>query len=147
MVDSLALEAAFTSSNLFLRLQNDQLLIRCILADLTPETTVPTDGGRYDVNILRRQRSPVYWEGKTSEVRRCSWFHKGNNDGRYTPYDENIAALLEEEFKIAFETNRWHRKVALNNGETVVFHAPDVLVLFPQTQVPDAWGNTPVGNN
>lgn len=118
-----------------------------ILADLTPETTVPTDGGRYDVNILRRQRSPVYWEGKISEVRRCSWFHKGNSDGRYTPYEENIATRLEEEFKIAFETNQWHRKVEVNTSETVVFHAPDVLVLLPQTQVPDAWGNTPVGNN
>lgn len=110
---------------------------------MTPEKTVPTDGGRYDVNILRRQRSPVYWEDATTEVRRCSWFHKGN-DGRYTPYEENIATLLEEEYRIAFETNQWHRKVELENGETIDYHAPDVLVLTPPAQVPDAWGNIPV---
>ncbi|XP_044256193.1 phospholipase DDHD2 [Tribolium madens] len=125
MVDSLALEQAFTSN------------------DLDPDKVVATDGGRYDVNILRRQRDPVYWKGAPSEVRRCSWFHKGNSDGRYVPYEENVATKLEEEFKTAFETNQWHRKVELTNGETVVFHAPDVLVLFPPTQSPDAWGNTP----
>ncbi|XP_008200242.1 phospholipase DDHD2 [Tribolium castaneum] len=125
MVDSLALEQAFTSN------------------DLDPDKVVATDGGRYDVNILRRQRDPVYWKGSASEVRRCSWFHKGNSDGRYVPYEENVATKLEEEFKTAFETNQWHRKVELANGETVVFHAPDVLVLFPPTQSPDAWGNTP----
>lgn len=114
--------------------------------DLSPETTVATDGGRYDVNILRRQRSAVYWESKITEVRRCSWFHKGNNDGRYIPYEENIATMLEEEFKIAFESNQWHRKVEIPSGETVEFHGPDVLVLYPQTQAPDAWGNTPVSN-
>lgn len=96
------------------------------------------------MNILRRQRNPVYWEGKTTEVRRCSWFHKGSSDGRYTPYEENIATRLEEEFKIAFESNQWHRKVELENGENVVFHGPDVLVLFPQAPEADAWGNTPV---
>lgn len=116
-----------------------------ILDDLDPDKVVATDGGRYDVNILRRQRNPVYWKGSPSEVRRCSWFHKGNSDGRYVPYEENVATKLEEEFKTAFEMNQWHRKVELPNGETVVFHAPDVLVLFPPTQSPDAWGNTPVG--
>lgn len=56
---------------------------------------VAVDGGRYDVNILRRQRIAVYWEGTPTEVRRCSWFFKGNNDGRFTPYEENIATKLE----------------------------------------------------
>ncbi|KAJ3640114.1 hypothetical protein Zmor_003430 [Zophobas morio] len=125
MVDSLALEQAFTSN------------------DLDPDKEVATDGGRYDVNILRRQRIPVYWKGAPTEVRRCSWFYKGNSDGKYVPYEENIATKLEEEFKSAFEQNHWHRKVELPNGETVVFHAPDVLVLFPPSQSPDAWGNTP----
>lgn len=60
------------------------------------------------------------------------------------PYDENVAAKLEEEFKSAYETNQWHTKVKLANGETVVFHGPDVLVLFPPQESPDAWGNTPV---
>ncbi|KAJ8923521.1 hypothetical protein NQ315_010099 [Exocentrus adspersus] len=125
MVDSLVLEQAFTSN------------------DLDPDKVIATDGGRYDVNILRRQRIPVYWAGNPSEVRRCSWFHKSSPDGRLVPYEENVAAKLEEEFKAAFELNQWHRKVELANGETVVIHGPDVLVLFPPTQTPDAWGNTP----
>lgn len=82
MVDSLTLEHAFTSN------------------DLDPDKVIATDGGRYDVNILRRQRSPVYWKGTISEVRRCSWFYKNNSDGRYVPYDENVATKLEGELSL-----------------------------------------------
>lgn len=108
------------------------------------DDVVATDGCRFDVNIVRRQRNSVYWNSDPTEVRRCSWFHKGNADGRYIPYEEETASKLEEEFKIAFTTATWNHKVSLENGETVIFHGPDILVLFPQIQVPDAWGNTPV---
>lgn len=111
--------------------------------DLDLDKVIATDGDRYDVNILRRQKVPVYWKGEVLEVRRCSWFHKGS-DGNYVPYEENVATKLEEEFKIAFESNQWLRKVPLFNGETVEFHSPEVLVLFPPAQTTDAWGNTPV---
>lgn len=111
---------------------------------MDPDKFIATDGGRYDVNILRRERTPVYWKGAPSEVRRCSWFHKSSPDGRLVPYEENVAAKLEEEFKTSFELNQWHRKVELTNGESVVIHGPDVLVLFPPSPTPDAWGNTPV---
>nr|CAD7455681.1 unnamed protein product [Timema tahoe] len=125
MVDSLALEEAFTST------------------DISPETIVPTDGGRYDVNVLRRQRSAVYWNEAVTEVRRCSWFYKGAVDTRYVPYEENVSTRLEEEFKIATMTNVWHRKVELPNKETVVFHGPNVMVHFLQGAALDVWGNTP----
>ncbi|KZC15152.1 SEC23-interacting protein [Dufourea novaeangliae] len=71
-------------------------------SEITPEATVATDGGRYDVDILRRQRSPVYWSGSSTEVRRCSWFFKGPTESRYVPYDESTAAKLEEEYKQAY---------------------------------------------
>nr|CAD7198841.1 unnamed protein product [Timema douglasi] len=125
MVDSLALEEAFTST------------------DISPEMIVPTDGGRYDVNVLRRQRSAVYWNEPVTEVRRCSWFYKGAIDTRYVPYEENVSTRLEEEFKIATTTNVWHRKVEFPNKETVVFHGPNVMVHFLQGAALDVWGNTP----
>lgn len=56
---------------------------------------VPTDGGRYDVDVLRRQRLSVYWQEDPGEVRRCSWFVKGSLDSRYNPYEEKIATMLE----------------------------------------------------
>lgn len=126
MNDSKALEEAYASK------------------DITPDTLVATDGGRYDVNITSRERISVYWESEPTAVKRCSWFHKGKTDGRYLPYDEDMAAKLEDEYKKAFMNGTWNHKVVLLNGETVVFHGPDVLVLLPQTQMPDAWGNTPV---
>ncbi|KAF7278816.1 hypothetical protein GWI33_007931 [Rhynchophorus ferrugineus] len=125
MVDSLAIEHAFTSN------------------DLDLDKVLATDGGRFDVNILRRQRIPVYWEGNVTEVRRCSWFHKNAGDRKYVPYEENIATKLEEEFKQAFESNQWHKEVDVGNGEKVVFHGPETLVLFPANQNVDTWTNTP----
>ncbi|XP_056646914.1 phospholipase DDHD2 isoform X4 [Diorhabda sublineata] len=124
MVDSLCLEQAFTSN------------------DLDPDKVIATDGGRYDVNILRRQRHPVYWKGTPNEVRRCSWFHKNSTDGRLIPYEENISTMLEEEYRSAFETNNWHRTIELSRGESIVFHGPDVMVLFSPSQTPDSWSQT-----
>ncbi|XP_011878707.1 PREDICTED: SEC23-interacting protein-like isoform X2 [Vollenhovia emeryi] len=126
MQDSLKLEDAHNSS------------------DITPETTVATDGGRYDVDILRRQRAPVYWTGTSTEVRRCSWFFKGATEARYVPYNENIAAKLEDEYKLACQSNNWNRKVELSNGEYIIFHSATVQNHYLQPASPDAagsWGN------
>ncbi|KAF5294841.1 hypothetical protein FQA39_LY00325 [Lamprigera yunnana] len=125
MLDSLSLERAFTSAN------------------LSPDTVIPTNGGRYDVNILRRERYPVYWTDLPTQVRRCSWFSKGSTEGRFVPYEENIATMLEEEFKSAFETNTWHKVIKLPNVDTVIFHGPDTLVLLPSVPLVDPWGNSP----
>ncbi|XP_066595634.1 SEC23-interacting protein isoform X2 [Prorops nasuta] len=127
MHDSLALEEVYNSS------------------EITPETTVATDGGRYDVNILKRERVPVYWTGSPTEVRRCSWFYKASTESRYIPYEENIAAKLEEEFKQACSCNVWNRRVELSNGEYIIFHSFNVQAHYPQLTTPDAgtsWGNS-----
>ena len=52
--------------------------------DKNTEVLIPTDGGRYDVNIPKRLKTPVYWKDGLNdemEVRRASWFSKaGEND-------------------------------------------------------------------
>lgn len=65
------------------------------IATLSEETIVATDGGRYDVNIVKREKVAVYWEERKSVVRRCSWLSKGYNDNYFVPYEEHIAAKLE----------------------------------------------------
>ncbi|XP_017877107.1 SEC23-interacting protein-like isoform X2 [Ceratina calcarata] len=112
--------------------------------EIAPETTVATDGGRYDVDILRRQRSPVYWSGESSEVRRSSWFFKGPTESRYVPYDENTATKLEEEYKQACLSNNWNRRIDLNNGEYIVFHSATVQFHYISAVSPEVaatWGN------
>lgn len=64
--------------------------------------------------------------------------------GRFVPYEENIATKLENEYRTAFETNEWHRPLELVNGDSVVFHGPENLVLFPPTPATIHWENTPV---
>lgn len=59
------------------------------------ELVVATDGRRYDVRVRERKRYSVYWEQKPTEVRRCSWFHKGSKDMTYTPYSEELSDFLE----------------------------------------------------
>jgi hypothetical protein len=112
--DSTALEDAFTSHD-------------CERRQIT------TDGGRYDIDIPARTRTPVYWSGEANEVRRCSWFFKV--DSRFIPYEEGIADLLEHEYQEALSTDDWHRRVELPNGEQVVFHDANVIVHFQQVSL------------
>lgn len=58
-------------------------------------TIVPTDGGRYDVHLGERMRYAVYWDELASEVRRCTWFYKGDKDNKYVPYSESFSQVLE----------------------------------------------------
>lgn len=64
---------------------------------------VRTDGGRYDVQLYDRMRSAVYWEEENTEVRRCSWFYKGDTDSRFIPYSEDFSDKLEVRLTNAFD--------------------------------------------
>lgn len=111
-----------------------------------PESViVRTDGGRYDVQLYDRIRTAVYWEEEPTEVRRCTWFYKGDTDSRFIPYSEEFSDKLEAEYKKAVSTNQWHRRLEFPSGETIVMHNPKVIVQFQPSCVPDEWGTTPDG--
>ncbi|XP_067417431.1 SEC23-interacting protein isoform X1 [Emydura macquarii macquarii] len=111
-----------------------------------PESVVlSTDGGRYDVYLYDRLRKAVYWEEEPSEVRRCTWFYKGDKDSRFIPYTEDFSEKLEAEYKKAVTTNQWHRRLEFPNGETIVMHNPKVIVQFQPSAIPDEWGTTQDG--
>ena len=59
------------------------------------DVVVAVDGERYDVHVKERRRYAVYWEQAPTEVRRCTWFYKGNKDARFMPYPEDISQSLE----------------------------------------------------
>lgn len=111
-----------------------------------PENVVLcTDGGRYDVQLYDRTRTSVYWEEEPTEVRRCTWFYKGDTDSRFIPYSEEFSDKLEAEYKKAVTTNQWHRRLEFPSGETIVMHNPKVIVQFQPSAVPDEWGTTQDG--
>ncbi|XP_058527207.1 SEC23-interacting protein isoform X2 [Ochotona princeps] len=111
-----------------------------------PESVVlGTDGGRYDVYLYDRVRKAVYWEEEPAEVRRCTWFYKGDTDSRFIPYTEDFSEKLEAEYKKAVTTNQWHRRLEFPGGETIVMHNPKVIVQFQPSSVPDEWGTTQDG--
>ncbi|XP_008299243.1 SEC23-interacting protein isoform X2 [Stegastes partitus] len=106
---------------------------------------VRTDGGRYDVQLYDRMRTAVFWEEEPTEVRRCSWFYKGDTDSRFVPYSEEFSDKLEAEYKKAVSTNQWHRRLEFPSGETIVMHNPKVIVQFQPSSIPDEWGTTQDG--
>ncbi|XP_053162131.1 SEC23-interacting protein isoform X2 [Hemicordylus capensis] len=111
-----------------------------------PENVIlSTDGGRYDVCLYDRVRKAVYWEEEQSEVRRCTWFYKGDKDSRFIPYAEDFSEKLEAEYKKAVTTNQWHRRLEFPGGETIVMHNPKVIVQFQPSAIPDEWGTTQDG--
>jgi len=66
-----------------------------VLTGTNSEETASTEGGRYDVTLSQRVRRSVYWDEPQSSVRRCTWFYKGDNENRFTPYEEDLANRLE----------------------------------------------------
>lgn len=111
-----------------------------------PENVViRTDGGRYDVQLYDRMRTSVYWEEEPTEVRRCTWFYKGDADSRFIPYSEEFSDKLEAEYKKAVSTHQWHRRLEFPSGETIVMHNPKVIVQFQPSSMPDEWGTTQDG--
>ncbi|CAG5121164.1 unnamed protein product, partial [Candidula unifasciata] len=125
VLDSMNLEVAFNT-----RLQESP-----------SNTIVQTNGGRYDVNVGLRVRTPIYWTDSPVPVRRCSWFFKREGDNRYIPYDETFSAQLENEYKKAMETGGWHRRLEFPGDVVIVMHNPNVIVQFPASATPDEWGN------
>lgn len=105
------------------------------------EAVVRTDGGRCDVHVKERLRVPVYWEGPPSEVRRCTWFYKPETHSGFVPYEEDVAALLEEHYGRAVETGKWHERLELPGRQTVVMHSATVMVQLPSWGDVEDWGS------
>ncbi|XP_051540448.1 phospholipase DDHD2-like isoform X1 [Myxocyprinus asiaticus] len=97
------------------------------------EVVVAVEGRRYDVRLRERKRYAMYWEQAPTEVRRCSWFHKGSKDVTYTPYTEELSDILENAYMIAVTLNEWKTNLELPTGETVILHNPKLMIQHPNS--------------
>ncbi|NXW60062.1 DDHD2 Phospholipase, partial [Eurystomus gularis] len=107
------------------------------------DLVVPTSGGRYDVHLQKRQRVAVYWEEEVSEVRRCTWFYKGDKDNKYIPYSETFSEELEEAYRIAVTLDEWKKKLESPSREIIILHNPKLMVHYHPVATSDDWGSTP----
>ncbi|NXO67242.1 DDHD2 Phospholipase, partial [Phainopepla nitens] len=107
------------------------------------EVVVPTSGGRYDVHLRARQRVAVYWEEEVSEVRRCTWFYKGDKDNKFVPYSESFSEELEEAYMIAVTLGEWKKKLESPNREVIILHNPKLMVHYHPVASSDDWVSTP----
>lgn len=104
---------------------------------------VPTDGGRYDVHLGERMRYAVYWDELASEVRRCTWFYKGDKDNKYVPYSESFSQVLEETYMLAVTLDEWKKKLESPNREIIILHNPKLMVHYQPVAGSDDWGSAP----
>ncbi|NXK78390.1 DDHD2 Phospholipase, partial [Amazona guildingii] len=107
------------------------------------DVIVPTSGGRYDVHLKKRQRVAVYWEEEVSEVRRCTWFYKGDKDNKYIPYSETFSEELEEAYMTAVTQDEWKKKLESPSREIIILHNPKLMVHYHPAATSDEWGSTP----
>ncbi|NXD65149.1 DDHD2 Phospholipase, partial [Eolophus roseicapillus] len=107
------------------------------------DAVVPTSGGRYDVHLKKRQRVAVYWEEEVSEVRRCTWFYKGDKDNKYIPYSETFSEELEEAYMTAVTQDEWKKKLESPSREIIILHNPKLMVHYHPVATSDDWGSTP----
>ncbi|NXC87166.1 DDHD2 Phospholipase, partial [Cercotrichas coryphoeus] len=107
------------------------------------DVVVPTSGGRYDVQLRARRRVAVYWEEEAAEVRRCTWFYKGDKDNKFIPYSESFSEELEEAYMIAVTLGEWKKKLESPNREVIILHNPKLMVHYHPVASSDDWVSTP----
>ncbi|KAM8885296.1 triacylglycerol hydrolase DDHD2 isoform 2-T7 [Spinachia spinachia] len=107
------------------------------------EVVIAVEGERYDVRVKERKRYAVYWQQGPTEVRRCTWFYKGDKDTRFMPYPEDFSQRLEEAFMIAVTLNEWKRKLEFPTGETVILHNPKLMMQYQPIGLQDEWVSSP----
>ncbi|XP_020776576.1 phospholipase DDHD2 [Boleophthalmus pectinirostris] len=127
LVDSVKLESAYNTGS-------------------SQEVLVAVDGERYDVHINERKRFAVYWEQAPTEVRRCTWFYKGDKDTRFMPYSEDFSQSLEDAYKEAITKDEWKKKLEFPTGETVIIHNPKLIMQYQPIFAQDEWVSSPSEN-
>uniref|UniRef100_H3DEQ3 DDHD domain containing 2 n=1 Tax=Tetraodon nigroviridis TaxID=99883 RepID=H3DEQ3_TETNG len=107
------------------------------------EVVVAVDGERYDVRVNERKRYAVYWQQAPTEVRRCTWFYKGDKDTTFMPYPEDFSQSLEDAYMIAVTLDEWKRKLDFPTGETVILHNPKLIMQYQPMGLQDEWMSSP----
>uniref|UniRef100_A0A8D0DDF7 DDHD domain containing 2 n=1 Tax=Sander lucioperca TaxID=283035 RepID=A0A8D0DDF7_SANLU len=125
----------------FSREDSDKLENACN-TDQEDEVVIAVEGERYDVHVKERKRYAVYWEQGPTEVRRCTWFYKGDKDTIFLPYPEDVSKSLEA-YMIAVTLNEWKRKLEFSNGETVILHNPKLIMQYQPIGLQDDWVSSP----
>uniref|UniRef100_A0AAX7VVK1 DDHD domain-containing protein n=1 Tax=Astatotilapia calliptera TaxID=8154 RepID=A0AAX7VVK1_ASTCA len=105
--------------------------------------TNTVEGQRYDVHVKERKRYAVYWEQAPSEVRRCTWFYKGDKDTRFMPYPEDFSKDLEEAYRKSVTSDEWKKKLDFPTGETVILHNPKLIMQYQPIGLQDDWVSSP----
>ncbi|KAL0979314.1 hypothetical protein UPYG_G00183540 [Umbra pygmaea] len=107
------------------------------------EVVVAVEGDRYDVKVLERRKYAVYWDQAPAEVRRCTWFFKGDKDARYVPYPEDFSTRLEDAYMIAVTLGEWKRELEFPAGERVILHNPKLIMQYQPVTLQDEWVSSP----
>uniref|UniRef100_A0A8C4HSC9 Phospholipase DDHD2 n=1 Tax=Dicentrarchus labrax TaxID=13489 RepID=A0A8C4HSC9_DICLA len=127
----------------FSREDSDKLENACnTVREKEEEVVVAVDGERYDIHVKERKRYAVYWEQAPTEVRRCTWFYKGDKDTRFMPYPEDFSNSLEA-YMIAVTLDEWKRKLEFPNGETIILHNPKLIMQYQPIGLQDEWVSSP----
>ncbi|XP_075955116.1 triacylglycerol hydrolase DDHD2 isoform X1 [Anarhichas minor] len=128
----------------FSREDSDKLDRAChAVGDREDDVVIAVEGERYDVHVKERKRYAVYWEQGPTEVRRCTWFYKGDKDTRFLPYSEDVSKRLEDAYMIAVTLDEWKSKVEFPNGESVILHNPKLIMQYQPIALQDEWASSP----
>ncbi|XP_015228587.1 PREDICTED: phospholipase DDHD2 isoform X2 [Cyprinodon variegatus] len=133
-----------TSWHPFSREDSDKLENACnTVREKGEDVVVAVEGERYDVHVKERKLYAVYWDQAPAEVRRCTWFYKGDKDTRFLPYSEEFSQSLEEAYMIAVTLDEWKKKLDFPTGETVILHNPKLIMHYQPFGMQDDWVSSP----
>ncbi|CAF1367653.1 unnamed protein product [Adineta steineri] len=103
---------------------------------------IATNGNRYDVNLVKRIRTPIYWDDEPNEIRRSKWFFLPEQDTRFIPYDEQMNEMLENLYEETCRKQLWHTRHEINDGkEMLIFHSPVLMTIQASEGDMTQWTN------
>jgi hypothetical protein len=91
-------------------------------------SAVVTDGGRYEVDVAGRQRTPVYWSSPHNVVRRSLWY-VGIAEAMF-PLSEAHCTLVEEKFQASWKAGKWRVEINLDDGVLLAVYTPPPLLFL-----------------
>ena len=96
--------------------------------DKNSTQTILTDGGKFEVDLISRQRRAIFWNQDSQVVTRVTWFFRVDGEYKYYPFDEQIADEIEEFYTGTIRQGSYPQRKQLEPGNLLIVHSPDLVI-------------------
>ena len=94
----------------------------------TTTSTILTDGGKFEVDLVSRQRRAIFWQQDSQTVARVTWFFRTDGEYKYHPFDEQIAEEIEHFYVETVKKGVFPQRKELGPGDLLIVHSAELVI-------------------